>query len=121
MPAKTSRRLTPTELATDEAVINALKSVTTYKMVSGQLSLAELEALNARVAEKQHAEQTAQIGAMSTRDAAIAVEWERHEAVMRTKALIVAQYGRDSSEVKAIGLKRQMDRKRPTRRTNEMA
>lgn len=119
MPAKLSRRLSPSELAADEAVINALKSVTTYKTVPGLLSLAELEALNARVAEKQGAEQLAQIGAVTMRDAAIAAEWERREAVMRTKALIVAQYGRDSSEVKAVGLKRQIDRKRPTRRTNE--
>lgn len=118
MARKNARRLSSAELEADEAVITALKSLVNYEAAAGMPTVAELDALNAKVAARQQDEQTANIKAGTARDAAIVVEWERREAVMRTKAQVVAKYGRDSDEVKAIGLKRQIDRKRPTRRGN---
>jgi len=46
----------------------------------------------------------------------IAAAWARHNAVQRAKQQVIAQYGADSNEVQAIGLKKKSDRKRPARR-----
>lgn len=51
------------------------------------------------------------------RDAANASEWAFHNTVLGAKDAVVAQYGEDSDQVQAIGLKRKSERKRPTRRT----
>jgi hypothetical protein len=39
-----------------------------------------------------------------------------HDSILGAKLQVIAQYGRDSSAVRALGLKRPSDRKRPTRR-----
>jgi hypothetical protein len=51
----------------------------------------------------------------------IAAAWVRHNAVLSAKQQVIAQYGDDSSEVQAIGLKRKSERKRPTRRNGAPA
>lgn len=116
MQTRTTRKIKPTDLAADEAVIIAVKNLASYKPVAGMPTVEELLALNANVEAKEEAMMHAETVAMAARDATLGAQWQRREAVMRVKAQVIAQYGRDSDEVKAIGLKRQIDRKRATRR-----
>jgi hypothetical protein len=46
----------------------------------------------------------------------VAAEWRCHEAIMGVKAQVIAQYGRSSDQLQALGLKKQTERKRPARR-----
>lgn len=48
-------------------------------------------------------------------DAAHLAEWEFHNSVQAMKDFVRGQFGSDSDEAQAIGLKKKSDRKRPTR------
>ena len=115
MPTNT-RRLRPEELATDEDVIMAIKTMEGYAPVAGMPTIEELIMMSAKVQQCDEDNLNAQNVAMETREALVKAQWERHEAVMRVKAQVIAQYGRDSTEVRKIGLKRMIDRKRGSRR-----
>lgn len=116
MPSTKTRRLSAQELASDEAVIIALKNLATYKPIAGMPTVDELISLSAVIETKQEVALQTENTAVTARDALITAQWARREAVLRAKALVIAQYGRDSDEVKLIGLKRQIDRRRPARR-----
>jgi hypothetical protein len=49
-------------------------------------------------------------------DAARLAEWEFHNAVLAMKEVIRGQYGSDSDQAQAVGLKKKSDRKRPNRK-----
>lgn len=122
MPASMPR-LRAEDLANDEAAIIAIKNMEGYLPGPGLPSIEDLMAMTTNVRSHTEAYQVAQNEALiaqnsvtSARNDLIQAENERHEAVMRLKAYVIAQYGRDSNEVRAVGLKRKSDRKRPTRR-----
>jgi len=51
----------------------------------------------------------------TARDNAAAAEWEFHNAMLGVKDQIIAQFGKDSNQVQAIGLKKKSERKSPGR------
>ena len=53
----------------------------------------------------------------AARDDAILLQKERHERVKSIKNQVRAQFGNDSNEVAAIGLKKSSERKAPKRRS----
>ncbi len=114
-----NRRLKSETLMSDEAAITAFKTMEGYVPAPGLPTVESLLAMSVHVRECGEAFQEAENEAMVRRNEMIAAENERHEAVLRLKAHVIAQYGRNSNEVRMIGLKRQIDRKRPTRRTTD--
>jgi hypothetical protein len=48
-------------------------------------------------------------------DASRAAEWAFHNAVLAMKEVVRGQFGSDSNEARAVGLKKKSDRKRPVR------
>lgn len=48
-------------------------------------------------------------------DAARLAEWEFHNAVIAMKEVVRGQFGSDSNEAQAVGLKKKSDRKRSVR------
>lgn len=48
-------------------------------------------------------------------DAARLAEWEFHNSVLAMKEVVKGQFGSDSDEAQAVGLKKKSDRKRPAR------
>ena len=44
-------------------------------------------------------------------------EWEFHNLILGAKDQVTAQFGRDSNEVQAVGLKKASERKAPQRRS----
>ena len=71
---------------------------------------------SARTAEAQ-----AEAAYASARDNAVAREWEFHNLILGAKDQVMAQFGRDSNEVQAIGLKKASERKAPQRRSKPEA
>jgi hypothetical protein len=54
------------------------------------------------------------------RAAANAAEWEFHNAILGAKTQVTAQFGDDSDELAALGLKKKSEYKSPTRRRQEV-
>ncbi|MFZ5912321.1 MAG: hypothetical protein ACOYYU_20140 [Chloroflexota bacterium] len=69
----------------------------------------------------QRAEVNAQNALAAARDAAAAAEWEFHNMLLGVKDQVVAQYGKDSDQVQALGLKKKSERKAPTRKVKAAA
>jgi hypothetical protein len=64
---------------------------------------------------QQSAETQAEAAYKAARDNAVAAEWAFHNAVLGAKEQVIAQFGKDSNEVQAIGLKKKSERKSPSR------
>ena len=48
----------------------------------------------------------------------IAAEWEFHNMMLGCKEQVIGQYGSDSNEIQALGLKKKSDYKKPKRRSS---
>lgn len=111
-----NNRLSPSVIQADRAVFTAIQGMgdyapanTAYVTTALTVSFNEMEATNL-------AEFNAQNALNAARDAANAAEHRFHNNMLGTKAQVVAQYGNDSDQVQAIGLKKKSERKPPVRR-----
>lgn len=115
--AKTaSRRLTLAEIDADRNVVIAVQALSDYAPADRTHTPARLKELWETMDQTRQSEIHAQNALAAARDAAGAAEQAAHQAVLRAKAQVIAQYGHDSDAVQSIGLKKKSDRKRPTRR-----
>lgn len=101
-----TKRLKPVQLESDRAAFAALQAITGYAPSNATFSLAAIRAAHAELAEAQTMETQAAAAAASARDNAAAMEWTFHNLMLGAKDQVVAQFGRDSNEVQAVGLKR---------------
>ena len=74
-------------------------------------ALAALTAAEASLDAAQTTEIQANAAADAARDNATASEWAFHNVVLGMKDQVVAQYGRDSNEAQAVGLKKKSEYK----------
>jgi hypothetical protein len=117
-----TKRIARYILDADESAANALQKITGYAPVNAAYSVAALiQAVEdmrvARTLEDQA------IAALATaQDNAIAREWAVHKLVLGVKEQVIAQFGKDSTQVQEIGLKRKSEyrtgRSRPARPAN---
>jgi len=68
---------------------------------------------------KRARETQAQNALDAARDDAAATEQELYNRSLRVKELVIGQYGSDSDEAAAVGLKKKSERKAPTRKKSE--
>jgi len=54
----------------------------------------------------------------AARDAATAAEWDFHNTMLAVKEQVIAQFGKNSDQVQALGLKKKSEYKAPTRKAN---
>ncbi|KAB8145908.1 hypothetical protein F8S13_02180 [Chloroflexia bacterium SDU3-3] len=114
--AKTSRKqISAEQLEEDRAVIIALKQLPGYAPAQGTPTVDDLIAKNQQVEANQEDLSSSQQAVVVARSKLQISISDLHEDVMRSKAQVIAQYGRDSDEVRSLGLKRLSDRKRPVR------
>jgi hypothetical protein len=109
-------RLRPAQIEADRSSFAALQGIAGYAPVNPAYALAAITQLQAEMTGAQAAEAQAAAALATARDNAAAKEWEFHNRVLGVKDQVVAQFGRDSNEVQAIGLKKASERKAPTRR-----
>lgn len=57
----------------------------------------------------------------SAANAARLAEWEFHNMVLAMKEAVKGQFGSDSDEAVAVGYKKKSDRKRPTKRKEDVS
>ena len=110
--------LPPAIIETDRASLLALKTLSDYAPPNPAIRVEALEALEARLRQAEAAEILANNAQAAAQAARIAVGWDLHNAVLSAKAAVICQYGNSSDVVRALGLKRKSDYRRPARRLN---
>lgn len=106
MAKNQTKRLSPSQLAEDEASYNALLNVTGYAPANPNFTVAQLTISNNDKRASQAAEDQTAAAADTARDHAVQQEWDFHNLILGSKDSVRAQFGKDSSQVQEIGLKR---------------
>jgi hypothetical protein len=111
----TSRRLSLRLISQDVDSLHGLQAVSSYSSSRNNATPEALQqAYQAMLTQQQEETEKLALYRAAT-DAARLAEWEFHNAVLAMKEVVRGQYGSDSNEAQAVGLKKKSDRKRPTR------
>ncbi|MEA5568703.1 hypothetical protein [Anabaena sp. UHCC 0399] len=112
----TTRRLRPQLISEDVSSWYGLKTITTYETNRTDASPANLQQAYQAMLAQQQAETEKQALYRAAADAARLAEWEFHNAVLAMKEVVRGQYGLDSDQAQAVGLKKKSEYKRPSRK-----
>ncbi len=116
MAYDSNRRLRSHVLRADYESLIAVQHLEGYTSTNADYTRDKLIAAHKAMEAARAAEIYAENALAAARHAAIKAEWEFHNAILGAKNQVVAQYGTDSDEVQAIGLKKKSERKRLSRR-----
>lgn len=116
MARNQSKRLSPVKIEADENSFAALQAINDYTPINQAYAFKAVAAVHAELDSLRRAQIEAAAAAVAARDLAVAKEWEFHNLMLGVKEQIIAQFGKDSDEVEALGLKRKSDYKPPKRR-----
>jgi hypothetical protein len=112
-------RLRPAQIQVDRDALAALQTVTGYAPANPAYAMAALTAAQASLNAAQQAEAQAVAAAAAARDNAVAKEWEFHDLMLGMKDQVIAQFGKNSNEVQAVGLKKKSEYSRPKTRAKK--
>jgi hypothetical protein len=112
------KRLPPGKIEADENGFAALQTITGYTPINSTYSLDAVRTAHEELRNLRQAAATAQAEAQAARESTLAKEWEFHNLMLGVKEQVIAQFGKDSDEVEALGLKRKSDYKPPKRRSS---
>lgn len=112
-----TKRLKPSLLRFDRECLAALEKVADYAPINKRYTLAFISSAHDDLAHAQQTEEQANATAAAARQNAVAKEWAFHNLMLGAKDQVVAQFGRDSNEAQAVGLKKKSDYKKRTRRS----
>ena len=117
MAKNQTKRIAPTILQEDKDTVAAIATLSpTYAPSNAAYSLANLQAALAAMTTAQNTEVQKQGELDAARDAANAKEWVYHNMALEAKQQVAAQYGSDSDQLQAIGLKKKSEYKKPTKK-----
>ncbi|MEH2329384.1 hypothetical protein [Nostoc sp.] len=111
-----TRRLPSQSISQDITSLHGLQTVSTYDTTRADASVANLLQAYQDMLTQQQAETEKLTLYRAATDSARLAEWEFHNAVLAMKEVIRGQYGSDSDEAQAVGLKKKSERKRPSRK-----
>jgi hypothetical protein len=109
-------RVRPTVLRDDLDAFTALQTFATYTPANTVYAKTALTAKLTAMKTAQDAEVNAQNALDAARDTANAAEWDFHNALLGAKDQVIAQYGKDSDQIQALGLKKKSEHKSRARR-----
>ncbi|MCS7031326.1 MAG: hypothetical protein NZL92_07335 [Gloeomargarita sp. SKYG116] len=112
-----TRRLRPALLQADQEALAALLAFPDYNPSNPAYRKEVLQEALQTMKEKQALEVQALAAAKAARDEANRSEWRFHNLVLGAKEQVIAQYGRDSLQVQALGLRRKSEYRGRTRRS----
>ncbi|MEH2064137.1 MAG: hypothetical protein V7K50_18035 [Nostoc sp.] len=115
-PQNTTNRLRPQTISQDISSFHGLQTVSTYNTTRTDASAANLKEVYQAMLISQQIETEKLALYRAAADAARLAEWEFHNAVLAMKEVVRGQYGSDSDQAQAVGLKKKSDRKRPSRK-----
>jgi hypothetical protein len=106
------RRLSKKEKQKDLDASDALETFEDYEPKNPAYSIANVKAKKTAMQAQQTSEVQAKVKAESEKDDAIDLEWEFHEMIQGVDTQAIAQYGEDSNQIQALGLKKKSDYKK---------
>ncbi len=117
-PRRRSNRLPPgtKDEGDDWEILYSLHNVDDYTAINSAASLAALQMVEAIHLQAEFAVARAERDFKAARAATAEAAWAFHEAVETAKAEVLAQFGIDSPEARAIGLPLLTGRRRARRR-----
>ena len=111
-----TKRIAPAQMQADMDAYLALQGIANYTPANTAYTLeavrTKMEAMKA-TQEEEFAIQTALVAA---RDTSTAAEWEFHDIILAVKEQVIAQFGKNSNELQALGLKKKSEYKAPARK-----
>ncbi len=116
MAIRESKRLSPTILQADRDAYTALSAFGGYRPANPACARERLAQILEEVRLAREKELSVANALAAARDASRQAEWRFHNAMLDVKAQVIAQYGVNSDEVQALGLKKKSERRRPGRR-----
>lgn len=116
MAKNQTRRIVSEVLRDDRKAFDALQGIANYNPVNPAYKVENIKAIRDRMEDLQREAIQAEAAAAAKRDAANAGEWEFHNSILGAKTQVEAQFGPDSDEFAALGLKKKSEYKSPTRR-----
>lgn len=102
----TTRRLRPQTISQDISSFHGLQTVSTYNTTRVDASSAKLQEVYQTMLISQQTETEKLALYRAAADAARLAEWEFHNAVLAMKEVVRGQYGSDSDQAQAVGLKK---------------
>lgn len=111
MAKRKSSRVTQRILAKDVTVARAVLDLAGYQPSNSEYTADKLRAALDAFERASASEQQAAEALAKAREATIDVEWNLHELVLGVKRQVIAQYGDDSDEISALGLKKKSERR----------
>ncbi len=111
----TNRKLTPQVIQQDVDSLNGLGTIPSYTTTRSEATTEALQNAYQALQFRRQTEKERQSLYQDSVDATRAAEWAFHNAVLAMKEVVRGQFGSDSNEARAVGLKKKSDRKRPVR------
>ncbi len=112
----TTNRLRPQIISKDIDSFHGLQTIKTYETTRADASVENLQQAYQAMLTFQQAETEKLAVYRAAADTARLAEWEFHNAVLAMKEVVRGQYGSDSDQAQAVGLKKKSERKRPNRK-----
>lgn len=119
MAKNETKRLKPALLQADKDSFAALQANDKYAPANPKYSLTAIGAAHDGVGSAQKTESQAIAAAAAARDDATGKEWEFHNLMLGAKDQVLAQFGRDSNEAQALGLKKKSEYKARAKKSSK--
>jgi len=116
MAKNETRKLDPKTLANDLEAYGALKGIVGYAPTNPAYSVASMTTRHTALLAADDAEAQALAAFEAARDNRAAAQWDMHNGMLGVKDQVIAQFGPDSNEVQALGLKKKTEYKSPTKK-----
>jgi len=111
-----TKRIMPAVIQSDKDSFAALQTTAGYKPANVAYDIPPLTVALSDMSTAQQLDAQAAAAAAAARDNAVAKEWNFHNLVLGAKDQVIAQFGRDSNEAQAVGLKKKSEYKTRTRK-----
>ena len=116
MASNETKRMKPELIAADEESYEAWQGIAGYQPNNPNFAAGLVKTNYQTVKALQTAETQAEAAYKAARDNAVKGEWEFHNLILGVKDQVASQFGRDSNEYQALGLKKKSERKAPARK-----
>jgi hypothetical protein len=107
-------RMDQRTLQADIASYQAMQTITGYTPANAAYSTANGTTKYTAMNAKQASETQTKAAADAARDDATSAEWDFHNFILGMKDQVRAQFGADSNELQAVGLKKKSERSKPS-------
>ena len=109
-------RVSTPKMQADLDSYTAWLGIAAYAPANTAYAKAAVTAKYTALKSAQDAELAAQVALATARDTAAANEWDFHNTMLAVKEQVIAQFGKSSDQVQAVGLKKKSEYKAPKRK-----